>query len=140
MQFDVIKGRDYSKEFIFNTSRSSGPGGQNVNKVNSKVELRINIMESQLFSENEKLVLSHRLKNNINLKGELLIISQTERTQLLNKQKCIDKFFFLIQNALTPLKHREKTIPTKASKEKRYEKKLLNSNKKVLRRKPEQLQ
>lgn len=139
MQSDFLKDRDFSKEFAFNTSRSSGPGGQNVNKVNSKVELRISIKESQLFSENEKLILSYKLKNNINLKGELLITSQTERTQLLNKQRCIDKFYFLIINALTPLKHRKKTIPTRASQEKRVEVKKIKSNKKVLRRKPDNL-
>lgn len=137
MQADILKNRDFSNEFVFSTSRSSGPGGQNVNKVNSKVELRINILDSQLFSENEKLVISHKLKNNINLKGELYITSQTERTQLLNKQKCIEKFYFIITNALTPIKKRKKTLPSKASKEKRIESKKIRSNKKVLRRNPD---
>jgi ribosome-associated protein len=128
--------RDFSKEFSFKTSRSSGPGGQNVNKVNTKVELRIDINNSQIFSEQEKLILYFKLKNYINQKGELYLTSQTERTQLLNKQKCIDKFNFLIKNALTPLIQRKHTAPSKTSKEKRIEQKKNRSSIKNLRRRP----
>jgi ribosome-associated protein len=133
---ESLINRNFNREFKFHASRSSGPGGQNVNKVNSKVELRIDIINSQIFTDQEKLILSHKLKNHINNDGELLIISQTERTQLLNKQKCIEKFYFLIQSALTQRKKRFATKPSLGSINRRIETKKINSGKKNLRQKP----
>jgi ribosome-associated protein len=137
MGSDILHSRDFSKEFKFKTSRSSGPGGQNVNKVNSKVELRINVLNSLLFTEMEKMLLKQKLSNQINSDEELIIVSQTERTQFLNKKKCIQKFYFMITTALTPAKKRKPSTPTFASKRKRIEKKIIASNKKELRRKPD---
>jgi ribosome-associated protein len=126
--------KDFSSELIFNASRSSGPGGQNVNKVNSKVELRFHIESSQLLNEAEKALLKNKLYNYINSKGELLLISQTERSQIKNKENCIAKFNFLISKGLIIKKKRRLTVPSIASKLKRVEKKRVNSKKKKLRR------
>jgi ribosome-associated protein len=129
-----IRNRDFSREIIFNASRSGGPGGQNVNKVNSKVELRFHIGNSNELSDEEKALLTNSLSNSINSKGELLIVSQTERTQLRNKERCLIKFFFLIEKGLLIKKKRRPTQPSKISKVKRLEKKKAHSNKKNIRR------
>ncbi len=121
--------------FKFADSRSSGPGGQNVNKVNTQVELRFPIDDSALFTEREKQLLKVKLKNRINSEGELFIVSSSERSQLKNKQEVIERFFLLVEKALTPRKKRIKTKPTAASKIKRLKAKKQHSEKKQLRRK-----
>jgi len=130
---DLIK-RNIENEFVFSASRSSGPGGQNVNKVSSKVELRFNLLLTSAFSEQEKEILFRKLKNKINKEGELLIISQSERSQLLNKQVVIEKFFILISKALTIPKYRRATKPTFTSKLKRLEEKKDRGSIKKLRK------
>ena len=123
MNPEELKLRNLEKEFIFSTSRSNGPGGQNVNKVNTKVELRFNLILTSGFSQTEKERLFDKLKNKINSEGELILISQSERTQLLNKIIVTEKFYEIISKALTiPLKRRS-TRPTISSKLKRLEKK-----------------
>jgi len=123
MNSEELKLRNLEKEFIFSSSRSSGPGGQNVNKVNTKVELRFNLILTSGFSQTEKERLFDKLKNKINSEGELILISQSERTQLLNKIIVTEKFYEIISKALTiPLKRRS-TRPTISSKLKRLEKK-----------------
>ena len=110
---------DLLSEFQFLTSRSSGPGGQNVNKVNSKVELRFDIQNSSLLSEEQKEILLAKLSTKISSEGILSIVSQRDRSQLTNKEDAIRKFYVLISKALKPLKHRKSTRPTKGSVEKR---------------------
>ena len=122
------------KEVTFSTSRSSGAGGQNVNKVNTKVELRFNITYSQCLTDEQKDMIYARLAGRINTKGELVITSQDERSQLQNKENVIRKFVTLIEKAITPVKKRRKTKPSKASKEKRLESKKLKSEKKNSRK------
>jgi len=127
--------RDFTPELKFSSSRSSGPGGQNVNKVNSKIELRFNISNSEILNEDEKVIIFNKLKNKINSDGELIITVQTDRSQLKNKQEAIEKFNDLITKALTPRKKRRSTSPTKASVEKRLKVKKKEGEIKQLRRK-----
>ena len=129
-----MKNEDFSREFIFSASRSSGPGGQNVNKVSTKVELRFDIPHSDLLSEEEKEMLILKLQKKINSEGYLIIVSQSERTQLKNKEKTIEKFYSLVTKALTPVKKRKRTRPGAAAKEKRLEEKKMNSEKKARRK------
>jgi ribosome-associated protein len=129
-----IIDRDFSKEFIFTASRSSGPGGQNVNKVSTKVELRFDVLHSDLLSEEEIEILRIRLQKKISAEGFLIIVSQSERTQLKNKEKTIEKFYNLIWKALTPVKKRKPTRPSAASKEKRIENKKMQGEKKARRK------
>jgi ribosome-associated protein len=121
MHPDELRERINVSEIKFATSRSSGPGGQNVNKVNTKVELRFNVDDSVSLSAQEKELINSLLKKRINNEGDLLIISQSERTQLQNKKKAEDLFYMLLAKAITPKKARKATRPTLASKAKRIE-------------------
>jgi ribosome-associated protein len=135
MPEDIIKDRDFSPEFIFSASRSSGPGGQNVNKVSTKVELRFHIMNSVLLSAEEKNLLSEKLVNRITNDGELVLVSQSERSQLKNKEAVIEKFYRLVTKALTPRKKRKITRPPAESIEKRLEEKRIRAERKEKRKK-----
>jgi len=110
---------DLSSEFQFLTSRSSGPGGQNVNKVNSKVELRFDIRNSSLLSDDQKEILLIKLATKITSEGILSVVSQRDRSQLSNKEDAIEKLYLLIEKALKPVKPRKNTRPTKGSVERR---------------------
>ena len=131
---ETLKGRDFSSEFEFSTSRSGGPGGQNVNKVSTKVELRFKIRYSLLLNDVEKDIVLAKLSNKINKDEELILVSQSERSQLANKEKVIEKFYQLINKALTPLKKRKATKTSKQSKEKRLEGKRIHAEKKSARK------
>ena len=135
MNPEELKYRNIESEFVYSTSRSSGPGGQNVNKVSTKVELRFSLTATSLFSEDEKNLLFEKLKRKINKDGELLLICQSERTQLMNKKAVTEKFFDLVSRALTVPAKRRPTKPTKASKVKRLEGKKIRSMVKVSRKK-----
>ncbi|MDX9694439.1 MAG: alternative ribosome rescue aminoacyl-tRNA hydrolase ArfB [Bacteroidales bacterium] len=121
-------------EVIFKATRSSGSGGQNVNKVSTKVELRFLVEDSEFLSIEQKDRIKLKLKNRISLEGYLIITCDTERTQLANKKKVTEIFFELIEKALYKPKKRTKTKPTKASKEKRLKEKKINSEKKKSRK------
>jgi ribosome-associated protein len=129
-----INERDFSGEFHFSASRSSGPGGQNVNKVSTKVELRFHVASSILLTDAEKDLLAEKLASKINAAGELILVSQSERSQLKNKERVTEKFYTLITKALTPRKRRKATRPSQASREERLETKRRQSEKKALRR------
>jgi len=131
----TLSERDFSSEFIFSATRSSGAGGQNVNKVNTRVELRFNVINSDLLSAEEKEIICEIYSKRINHEGELILVCQTERSQLRNKEKVILRFYTLLEKALKPRKIRKKTKPSKAALEKRLEKKRMNSENKVLRKK-----
>ncbi len=124
-------------EVQFSASRSGGPGGQNVNKVNTKIELRFSVQETAILDEIQKQLIFSKLKNRINNQGELLITSSVERTQWKNKEKVTRKFFELIEKALTKPRKRKKTQPTLASRLKRIENKKKLGQKKQLRKPPE---
>ncbi len=134
MDIEELKRRIPSGEINFTTSRSGGPGGQNVNKVNSKVELRFKVKKSTALSEIEKERILSILKRRINSEGELIITSQSERTQLGNRKKAVEKFFTLLSKALTQRPYRKPSAPTKASITKRIETKKMRSNIKSLRK------
>lgn len=115
----ILNIPDLSAEFIFQASRSSGPGGQNVNKVNSKIELRFNIQNSSILTDDQKEILLSKLSTKISLDGFLIVISQRDRSQLVNKEDAIRKLYELIEKALRPVKRRKSTRPTRSSVEKR---------------------
>jgi ribosome-associated protein len=123
MKPDELKKRNLENEFVYSTSRSSGPGGQNINKLNTKVELRFNINKTILLSDEEKGMICRKLPNKINGEGELILIAQSERTQLMNKKIVAEKFYYLVSKALTSPPKRRSTRPTIASKIKRLQNK-----------------
>ena len=129
-----IRERNFQNEFVFQASRSGGPGGQNVNKVSTKVELRFNIANSVLLSDEEKAIIAVKMINKINKLGELVLVSQTERSQFQNKEKVTEKFYALIIKALTPRKKRHETKPTKGSVERRLESKRVQARIKATRK------
>src|SRR3990172_7598990 len=110
-------------EIQFRTSRSGGPGGQNVNKLETRVELLFDITHSPSLSEGQRERLFSSLKSNVDAHGVLSVVSQKSRSQWKNKQDAIEKFVRLIQLALRIQKKRVKTSPTLVSKEKRIQEK-----------------
>lgn len=125
-----------ASEIDFSTSRSSGPGGQNVNKVNTKVTLKFNVAQSNLLSQEEKDVLLLKLHSRITTEGVLLLTSQDKRSQLDNKEAVIQKFNLLMKKAFEKKKARKATKPSKTSVQKRIKSKKEHSEKKRWRQKP----
>jgi ribosome-associated protein len=131
-----ITGNELENELTFTTSRSSGPGGQNVNKVNSKVTLKFDIRASNILNEEEKVVLLKKLKSKITSDGVLILSSQDKRTQLQNKEAVISKLETLLNKAFEKKKKRKATKPTKGAIQERLNKKKQQADKKKWRQKP----
>lgn len=131
----ILQSSDFLHEFEFTSSRSGGPGGQNVNKVNSKVSLKWDIAHSRILTEEQKTLLLKRLLPNLTRQGVLLLTAQDKRSQLQNKQSVLDKLDKLLLKAFTPRKARKATKPGKAAVRKRIEEKKRKSDKKEMRKK-----
>lgn len=123
-------------ELVFKAIRSSGPGGQHVNKVSSKIELSFDIVNSSSFSEEEKERLLTKLQSKLTKNGVLLLSCDESRSQHKNKEIAIERLLFLLKKTLQKEKPRKPTKPTKSSIEKRLEKKKKDAFKKALRKKP----
>jgi ribosome-associated protein len=123
-------------ELNFKAVRSSGAGGQHVNKVSSKIELIFDLQNSSELTDDEKILLTKNLQSKLTKENVLLLQCDESRSQHKNKEIVIERFFELIKNGLKVPKKRKATKPTKSSVEKRIEKKKNIALKKVLRQKP----
>ena len=115
-------------EFMFKTSRSGGKGGQNVNKVSSKVQIDFSIIDSYLLTEEEKLVLLEKLEGKLSKDGVLQIVAQEERTQLGNKEIALKKMYNTLNRCFIVRKKRKATKPTQSSKLRRLDSKKRQSD------------
>ena len=123
------------KEITYKTSRSGGKGGQNVNKVSSKVELLFDINSSLLFTDEEKQLLNTKLQSRFNKDGYVQVICDEERSQYLNKEKAVERLIGLLGRALHQHKLRKTTKLCKKEKAARLNDKRLQGEKKDSRKK-----
>lgn len=117
--FDKINRQFLNPELTFQAARSNGPGGQNVNKVNTKIILTFSVSGSGLLSEEEKVTILFKLKNRIDNEGVLQVQCQEKRTQTQNKDLAIKKFYELLRQAFVKKPLRIATKPSKAATQKR---------------------
>lgn len=125
---------DFKNELKFSASRSSGPGGQHVNKVNTKVTLSWDIANSEVLEDDQKQLLLQKLKSRITKEGVLILSSQDNKSQLRNKQEVTGKLEELLSKAFHVKRKRKPSRPTKASVEKRLDQKKRQSEKKRRRK------
>lgn len=124
------------KEIRFKTSRSQGPGGQHVNKVESRVDLVFDVFKSDALDGDQIEIVSKKLKNRISNDGLLRLQCDVTKSQFKNKEIVTELFLKLIETALKPEKKRKPTKPGKAAKEKRLQDKKKQSDKKEFRKPP----
>ena len=121
-------------EITFQTSRSSGPGGQNVNKVESRVELRWNLPHSQVLTLIQKELILEKIAGQLTAEGYLLVVAQDDRSQLRNKEIALARFHQLLQKSLRRPKPRRATRPSAGAVRQRLESKKRQGEKKANRR------
>jgi len=126
---------DVSRELRYQTSRSGGKGGQNVNKVETSVEAYFAVDDSLILNPEQKALIKEKLANRINAEGLLQVRSQTHRTQLANKEEATRKLNELINQSLRKQKKRIATKPSPVAKKKKREGKEKQSEKKIDRKK-----
>jgi len=122
-------------ELQYQFARSGGAGGQNVNKVATKAELRFNVRQSAVLTDEERAILEEKLASKLTTEGELVLTHQTERTQLANKEKVTKKFYRLIEKAFEKPKPRKATKPSKSAVDERIATKKHKGSVKEKRRK-----
>jgi len=122
------------REVEYRTSRSSGPGGQHVNKTESRVELLWSPEESDCLNETQKMMVAARLGNRISQEGVLILVSAKYRSQYRNRADVTERFLDLVRASLVPVKRRRLTRPTRSSVEKRIQNKKLRGELKRSRR------
>ena len=132
----MITAETLGRELIFTASRSDGPGGQNVNKVNSKVTLKFDVVRSEILSPAEKDIISKKLASRLTKEGILVLSAQENRSQLQNKEAVIVKLEKILKKAFEKKKVRKATKPSKGSIQERINKKKQLSEKKKWRQKP----
>ncbi len=115
------------KEFRLSASRSGGKGGQNVNKLSTKVMLEFNIAASLLLTEKEKEILTEKLFARLNKEGDVQVVAQTERTQMGNRLLAVKKMYALLNKCFAEKKKRKATSPSKSSRERRLQNKKMRS-------------
>lgn len=124
------------QECDFKAVRSSGPGGQHVNKTSTKVMLHWSLKDSNVFSEEEKERLFKRLKSKLTSDDQLVLSYDQSRSQHKNKDEVFKNLVRLLENGLLKPKRRKKTKPTLASKKRRLDSKKRNAEKKANRKPP----
>ncbi len=124
-------------EVTYKATRSSGPGGQHVNKTSTRVELYWNLEESQAVNETERALLRTALESRINREGQMMLSASRTRSQLKNKREVTDKFIKLLERKVQPPTIRKKTRTPASVKRKRLKNKRFTSEKKANRQRPE---
>ncbi len=110
-------------ELVFTASRASGPGGQHVNTTDSRIQVRWNVLESDALTEAERTLIRKNLASRLTESGDLILASDTHRSQRRNREDVTQRLAALLREALIPPKPRKKTKPTRASREKRLDEK-----------------
>ena len=132
---DTPHASDLSSELLFTMSRSSGPGGQNVNKVNTKVTLKFDVVNSSVLTAEQKELITSKLATRMTKEGVLILTAQEKRSQIQNKEAVVFKLEQLLKKAFTPRKARKATKPSKAAYHARIKAKKHRSEKKQWRSK-----
>lgn len=124
------------RELSFRFSRSGGPGGQNINKVSTRVTLRFDVAASGSLSDAQRTRIGQRLRTRITRAGVLQIVSAKHRTQAANRRAAVERFIELVSQAVRPVKRRKQTAVPRWSRAQRRDGKARSSQRKQLRRRP----